>query len=380
MDAVDDKIINPDDMLLMFSIDSAQLYKSKASDCYIYIWVLFDMSPKLRYKKRYVLPGAIIPGPNKPQDLESFLLPGLMHISALQKQGLKIWDAADNRMYISCPIVIFVTADCVAMAYINGLVGHSGAQGCRFWCPMCSPHRRGARFYYPAMLRPHGATRGCDDRDYSARDPLPDARTTARRFKRALDYILGTANITQYRKRRLKTGIGKPSIFSGLAACVGIPKMFPGNVMHHLTLNIPDIMVKLFRGSFECKEASDDVEDWPWAVFRVRDHDDTAWDNHGEVTVRMCFYIPRSFGKAPRNITAKMNSGYKAWEHMYHFYMVLPGQLWGVLDDELFEHYCKLVAGARFTLMLETPVALRSLAHMLLTEFGEDFERLYYAC
>ncbi|RDX45513.1 hypothetical protein OH76DRAFT_1304198, partial [Lentinus brumalis] len=56
MDAVDDKIINPDDMLLMFSIDSAQLYKSKASDCYIYIWVLFDMSPKLRYKKRYVLP------------------------------------------------------------------------------------------------------------------------------------------------------------------------------------------------------------------------------------------------------------------------------------------------------------------------------------
>ncbi|RDX45511.1 hypothetical protein OH76DRAFT_1457658 [Lentinus brumalis] len=138
--------------------------------------------------------------------------------------------------------------------------------------------------------------------------------------------------------------------------------------MHHLTLNIPDIMVKLFRGSFECKEASDDVEDWPWAVFRVRDHDDTAWDNHGEVTVRMCFYIPRSFGKAPRNIAAKMNSGYKAWEHMYHFYMVLPGQLWGVLDDELFEHYCKLVAGARFTLMLETPVALRSLAHMLLTE------------
>ncbi|RDX40842.1 hypothetical protein OH76DRAFT_1459357 [Lentinus brumalis] len=381
MDAVDDGIINPDDMLLMFSVDGAQLYESKASDCYIYIWVLFDMSPKLRYKKRYVLPGAIIPGPRKPQDLESFLLPGLMHISALQKTGLRIWDAADERMYITHPIIIFATADCVGMPYINGLVGHSGAQGCRFWCPMRSRHKRGTGYYYPAMLRPQNATQGCDAPDYSARDPLPDTRTTARRFKRALNYVLGSANLTEYRKRRLKTGIGKPSIFSGLTISVGIPKMFAGDVMHHLALNIPDIMVKLFRGSFECKKP-DKVEDWPWAVFRPlstpQGEDDSFWIEHGEAVGDMRFYIPRSFGRAPRNIAAKLNSGFKAWEHMYHFYMVLPGLLYGVLDDELFAHYCKLVAGCRFALMLETPVALRPLAHKLLTEFVEDFERLYY--
>ncbi|RDX40006.1 hypothetical protein OH76DRAFT_1459606 [Lentinus brumalis] len=147
--------------------------------------------------------------------------------------------------------------------------------------------------------------------------------------------------------------------------------------MHHLALNLPDIMVKLFRGSFERKKP-DKVEQWPWAVFHPID-DDSAWINHSEAVADMRFYIPRSFGKAPRNIAAKMNSGFKAWEHMYHFYMVLPGQLWGVLNDELFEHYCKLVAGCHFALMLETPVALRLLAHKLLVEFVEDFERLYYA-
>ncbi|KAI0736011.1 hypothetical protein C8Q76DRAFT_610772, partial [Earliella scabrosa] len=54
--AVDAGKINSDDLVLMFSIDGAQLYEHKSSDCWIYIWILFDMSPKHRYKKRYVLP------------------------------------------------------------------------------------------------------------------------------------------------------------------------------------------------------------------------------------------------------------------------------------------------------------------------------------
>ena len=88
-DAVDRGDILADDLVLMLSIDGVQLYESRQSDCWVYIWILFDLSPKHRYQKHYVLPGAIIPGPNKPQDL-SFLLPGLMHISALQKTGLRL--------------------------------------------------------------------------------------------------------------------------------------------------------------------------------------------------------------------------------------------------------------------------------------------------
>ncbi|RPD54103.1 hypothetical protein L226DRAFT_472656, partial [Lentinus tigrinus ALCF2SS1-7] len=56
LEAVDRGDIQDDDMVLMFSVDGAQLYESKQSDCWVYIWVLFDVSPKLRYKKRYVLP------------------------------------------------------------------------------------------------------------------------------------------------------------------------------------------------------------------------------------------------------------------------------------------------------------------------------------
>jgi hypothetical protein len=37
----------PEDTVLMLSIDGAQLYKSKQSSCWIYIWVLLDLAPDL---------------------------------------------------------------------------------------------------------------------------------------------------------------------------------------------------------------------------------------------------------------------------------------------------------------------------------------------
>ncbi|KAH8978158.1 hypothetical protein EDB92DRAFT_1769424, partial [Lactarius akahatsu] len=48
--------LTSDDTVLVLSIDSVQLFESKQSDCWIYIWVLLDLAPDLRYKKKYVLP------------------------------------------------------------------------------------------------------------------------------------------------------------------------------------------------------------------------------------------------------------------------------------------------------------------------------------
>ena len=68
--AVREGWITDDDVVLMFSIDGAQLYAHKVSDCWIYIWVIFDHAPERRYKKKCVLPGTVIPG--KPKNIDSF--------------------------------------------------------------------------------------------------------------------------------------------------------------------------------------------------------------------------------------------------------------------------------------------------------------------
>ena len=77
----------------MISLDGTQLYESKESDCWIYIWVVMNHSPEKHYKKHYVLPGGFIPGPHKPKNVDSFLFPGIHHLAALQNEGLSIWDA-----------------------------------------------------------------------------------------------------------------------------------------------------------------------------------------------------------------------------------------------------------------------------------------------
>ena len=74
--AVSEEKIKSGDTILLFSLDGAQLYEHKQSDFWIYIWVILNLSPDKQYKKKHVLPGAFIPGPNKPKNIDSFLFPG----------------------------------------------------------------------------------------------------------------------------------------------------------------------------------------------------------------------------------------------------------------------------------------------------------------
>ena len=76
LNAVSEEKIKNGDTILLFSLDGAQLYEHKQSDCWIYIWVILNLSPDKHYKKKHVLPDAFIPGPNKPKNIDSFLFPG----------------------------------------------------------------------------------------------------------------------------------------------------------------------------------------------------------------------------------------------------------------------------------------------------------------
>ena len=134
LDAVKNAPINKHDPVLVLSIDGAQLYRNKKLNCWMYIWILLNLGPDERYKIRSILPGGIIPGPKHPKNLDSFLLPGLAHVAALQKEGLPVWDAY-NHIRVVCFIYLFlVLADAVAMASVSGAVGHHGRKGCRLLC------------------------------------------------------------------------------------------------------------------------------------------------------------------------------------------------------------------------------------------------------
>ncbi len=75
------------DITVSFSIDGAQLYQNKKSDTWIAIWIINDYNPSVRFRKKHVLPAVIIPGPNKPKNIDSYLFRSFYHLSALQREN-----------------------------------------------------------------------------------------------------------------------------------------------------------------------------------------------------------------------------------------------------------------------------------------------------
>jgi hypothetical protein len=245
----------------MFSINGAQLYESKQSDCWIYIWVLFDHSPDQHYHKKYILPGGIIPGPKKTKNLYSFMFPGLHHLCAIQAEGLAIWDGALNRLFTSNPFLFIATADGPGMAFLTGLVGHQGKMGCRLYCGLPGQHKLGAPTYYPVLCQPVG--------NYYHPDILIHQLPPAGSFnyEANLCHIVSCRNAAEYELMRLETGITKPSIFCSFHSnhILPVPHSFSLDIMHVAAISAGDLLIPLWRGTFRA-DPMDDKATWRWAV------------------------------------------------------------------------------------------------------------------
>ncbi|KIK10591.1 hypothetical protein PISMIDRAFT_20254 [Pisolithus microcarpus 441] len=243
--------IKKDDVVLMVSLDGAQLYESKQSDCWIYIWIILNLAPDKRYKKIHVCPGGFIPGPNKPKNINSFLFVGLHHLAALQCEGLCIWDASEDRFFTLDPYLLFTTADRPGLVCWDGMVGHSGKNGCHVYCPTPGRRKNHSMHYYPALLKPHGnCPLGSDHPDINVfRLPLGSSGDYA-------DNLLQLVSAPSWRQWdicKTETGITKPPLILGLnpTRLLGVPLCMTTDLMH-LASNLSDLLLSLWCSTIEC--------------------------------------------------------------------------------------------------------------------------------
>jgi hypothetical protein len=372
LDAVVRGDIKDTDVVVIGSIDGAQLYRNKHSDCWISIWIIAELTPEKRYKVRAVLPDSFIPGPNKPKHLDSFKFPSVHHLSALQKEGLQIWDAFDRKLVTSHPYLLMETADGPGMTGLNGLVGHHGVYGCRLYCPLKGRRKDGKPHYYPVMMCPTDySLDGCDHPDV---DPESLRQPSEDEYLHNLAYLLKSKNETDYKERRKATGICKPSLFGGLLRNhrLGIPGCFPFDVMHWGSLNWTELVLALFRGTLRC-DKPDSKDSWIWAVLV-----DEVWKAHGQAVADATPYLPGSFDRPPRNPAEKISSGYKAWEYLLYIVGLAPFLLAGILPDPHWQHLCKGVAVIRCFHQFHLPIEHIIRCHKLAIEYVAEFETLYF--
>jgi len=372
----EDLKLTSDDTTASFSFDGAQLYQNKKSDTWIAIWIINDYSPDTRYKKKHVLPALIVPGPNKPKNLDSFLFRTFHHVSAIQREnngvGLCAWDGLKEEIIYSRVIVLLNTADAVALTELDGRVGHHGAQGCRLGCSMKGRHKPSSGHYYAVHLRPNAYTvSGCDHPDIDIRnltEPSPEI------YKTELSKIIHATDQNDYEKKRKETGISKPSILSGLVKSFALPMplCFSVDLMHLLCLNIGELFIPLWRGQLKC-DPTDEKDSWDWATLV-----DDTWIAHGKLVAEATKYFPSFFHRPPRNPVEKISSGYKATEYYLYIFGLGPGFFRAVLPKKYWQNLCKLVHGARILIQHRITSAQVREAHSSLIQFVEEYEHLYY--
>lgn len=365
------------DTTVSFSLDGAQLYQNRKSDTWIAIWIINNYSPTTRYKKKHVLPALVVPGPNKPKNLDSFMFRSFHHLSAIQREDngarIRIWNALLNAVTSSRIFFFLGTADAVGLTELDGRVGHHGAQGCRMSCDMKGQHKPYTGHYFAAHLRPVGDNADdCNHADYNfhSSPQHPSVET----YQANISKVIASQHQTGYERNRKITGLSKPSIISGLDStkCISVPYCFTVDLMHLLTLNLGELLIPLWRGELKC-ETTDNKADWDWVVLTG-----DKWQNHGKLVAAATKYFPSSFHRPPRNPAEKISSGYKSTEYYLYLFGLGPAFFCVLLPEKYWIHFCKLVHGIHIIIQRSVTGAQLREAHSFLTQFVEEYEFLYY--
>ncbi|KAK1224523.1 hypothetical protein PQX77_012569 [Marasmius sp. AFHP31] len=303
LELVESGDIDENSLVLMYSEDSAQLYRDKESSTRFGIGISGDLGPDVRHLENSVIPLFVVGGPKSAQH-DSFSLLTLAHLAACQRHGIRVWDCLRDDVVVKRPFLLYALADTVAMTDMSKSVGHHGRNGCRLLCKMPGRHKAGKGIYYPALLRPHGnvphVPLGSAHPDI---DPDSISTPTVEDYEERLERVLSAPNVTQYKKRRKETGIHGPSLFSVLPKALPCPKLFPADLMH-LYYNLNQLLLQLWRGSIDYV-GNEDPAKWPFAILE----DPDTFNALGVAVDRAGRCIPTCVEtRIPRNPAEKINT------------------------------------------------------------------------
>ena len=285
-----------------------------------------------------------------------------------------MWDPLTDARYIFNLYLLFTTTDGPRLVYWDGMVGHSGKNGCRVYCGTPGQRTHCSTHYYPALLRPSGHIVGGSDHPDINVFELPLGGSSD--YGENLEKIVSVLNQTQWDKMKTKTGLTKPPLILRLDPkhSLGVPLSITTDTMH-LASNLSDLLISLWRGTIDVG-TNDDHTIWDWAVLRNKD----LWISHRKGVEDAGKHLPGSYDCKPCNIAEKINTQYKTWEFQLYMFGIAPALLYGVLPLKYWSHYCMLVHG--FQTMYQHSITQQQLvdAHAPLCSWELDFEQLYYQC
>lgn len=118
------------DITLGLSTDGFAPFKRRKQTCWPLILFNYNLPPDICCQLAYVLCVAVIPGPNKPKDFDSFLWPLIEELMQLEI-GVKTFDQQSSEMFALRAFLIHIFGDIPAISMVMQMKGYNGFCPCR---------------------------------------------------------------------------------------------------------------------------------------------------------------------------------------------------------------------------------------------------------
>ena len=285
------------DIALGFTTDGLQLFTVGTDSVWPLLLVNLNLKPEERFKKHNLLLCGIIPGPNNPKDIHSFLRPIVEELKALATGIENVYDAYTKEIFTMRSHLVLVNADLLAMAKTMGISGHGSYNHCRF-CTIQGIYS--SNHIYCPLRTPEGWPENTAFHHYPARLPLRDNAT----YRRVAAETLQHEAFNPRPRGGPEYGVAQYSMFYQLDT-IDFPRSFPNDVMHLIFQNVVPNLFRWWSGEFlKMNEGDGDYVD-ELAIPRP------IWGDIGRDMECSLRSIPSSYGKSLRNIQ-KYNRSFKA--------------------------------------------------------------------
>lgn len=324
---------DPRELALGASTDGFAPFNRRKKTCWPILVFNYNLPPEIRFLMKNILCIGVIPGPNKPKDIDSFLFPLIEELKQLAV-GVRAYDAHDNKVFPLRAYLIRIFGDIPAMSLMMNFKGHNGKQPCRL-CNISGlriPGDAHSPYYVPLHrsrhpdIRTHPANSVIREYD-AATLPL---RTHAEVVSQALT-VDAAANATQQAKLSRDTGIKGSSILMDLPS-LEFPRCFPYDFMHLIYENVLKNLILLWTGGFKgIDEGTGSYQLMP-----------SVWEAVGKATAASGPTIPSTFGASPPDVNAnKMACTADTWS----FWLLYLGPVLlrkRFVKDVYFKHFVDL--------------------------------------
>ena len=335
------------DIALGLSTDGYGIFTRGQATAWPLIIFIYNLPPELRVHVEHILALGIIPGPNKPANVDSFLIPLHEELFRLA-EGISAYDAQSKSLFLLQAFLLLIFGDFPAISMLMKMKGVNGISPCRNCKIKAIPisSETSSTHYIPL-------TTNLTNLGRSHAELMADAKR-----------VNGAESLAAASRIAKETGIKGTPILSTLDS-VALPQSFPPDFMHIAWENIVKTLTGLWTGEYkgigEGKES-----------YRI---DFSAWKTIGAEGMASGSTIPSAYSPRIPDVSKKgsyLSADMWSFWTLYLAPVLLRNRF---KKPEYFTHFIKLVHLFHICMQFEITAAEVEELQAGFKKWVEDYER-----